>query len=159
MIMKSVLKVIVFGTILLGLSSCATIVGGSKYIARVIVANRPNASITYQGVAMGSGTAVMKVPRSKANTFSVSVKEEGYNEQIFNFTQRTFRGWAFFGTIVGWTGVAGGIPLPWGVVVDLSDGSLWKPSILEKGVSKMDYKNYVYSLNYKAEKSTVIVLK
>ena len=157
--MKSILKVIAFGMMLLGLSSCGTIVGGSKYIARVIIPNRPNASITYQGVVLGSGTAVMKVPRSKANAFSVSVKEEGYNEQVFNFTQRTFRGWAFFGTIVGWTGLAGGIPLPWGVVVDLSTGSLWKPDISEKGVSKMDHKNYIYSLDYKAEKSSVVVQK
>ncbi len=157
--MNSVLKVIAFGITLLGLTSCATIVGGSRYIARVIVPNRPNATIKYQGIILGSGTATMKVHRSKANAFSVSVKEDGYNEQTFNFSQRTFRGWAFFGTIVVWTGAAGSIPLPWGAVVDLSTGALWKPNINEKGVSKMDHKNYIYSLDYKAEKSNVVVQK
>ena len=149
-----------FGVVLLGLSSCATIVGGSKYYARVIVPNRPNATIKYQGIVQGSGTAILKVNRSQANGLLLSVKEDGYDEQVFRFTQRTFRGWAFFGTIVLWTGLTpGGIPLPWGMVLDGIDGSLWKPSIGEKGISKMDHKNYIYTLDYKAEKSIVAVQK
>lgn len=142
---------------LLGLSRCGTIVGGSKYYARVIVPNRPNATIKHEGLVKGSGTAVLQVKRSKANALSITVKEEGFDEQEFLFTQRTFRGWAFLGTIVGWTGTASGIPLPWGIVVDLSTGSLWKPNLQEKGVSKMDYKNYIYTLDYNPKPSTVAV--
>ena len=155
--MKTVLRLFAFGFILLGLSRCGTIVGGSAYYARVIVPNHPNAVIKYEGLAQGSGTAIVKVKRSKANSLSLSVKEEGYDEQVFPFKQRTFRGWAFIGTIVTWTGMVSGIPLPWGLVVDLSDGSLWKPNLLEKGVAKMDHKNYIYTLDYTPKPSTVVV--
>lgn len=157
--MRTILKTVILGVILLGQSSCATIVGGSKYYARVVVPNRPNAMIKYEGISVGSGTAVFPVKRSSANALSITVKEDGYDEQVFKFTQRTFRGWAFVGTIVTWTGLAGGVPLPWGMVVDLADGSLWKPSIAEKGVDKMDLKNYIYTLEYTAPKSLVVVSK
>jgi hypothetical protein len=134
------------------LSSCATIIGGSKYYAHVKLPDHPLAKISYKGEFQGTGQAMIKVKRSEADKLSIVVKEEGLNEQTFNFTSRSFRGWAFVGTIVGWTGLIGGIPLPWGVAVDLSTGALYKPNTKEKGVSKMDYKNYNYVLDYKGSK-------
>jgi hypothetical protein len=41
-----------------------------------------------------------------------------------------------------------GIPLPWGIVVDFATGALWKPNVGEKGVTKVDFKNYNYEVKY-----------
>jgi len=130
------------------LTSCATIIGGSKYYAHVKVDDYPNAKIEYKGTYQGAGNAVIKTKRAEANKFSVTIKEDDCETQTINYTQRIFRGWAFAGTIVGWTGIISGIPLPWGVAVDLSTGALWKPDITEKGVTKTDYKRYNYIIDY-----------
>lgn len=129
-------------------SSCATIVGGSKYYANVMVRNNPHAKITYQGTFRGTGTATFKVKRSEADKFFFTVKEEGCEEQKFTYTSRTFRGWALAGTIFGWTDTIDGVPVPWGLAVDLATGALWKPNTAENGVVKQDYKNFVYSVHY-----------
>ncbi len=130
-------------------SSCATLIGGSQYYAKVQVPNHPNATIEYKGMYQGTGEATFKASRRNANKFSVTIKEDGCDAQTNNFTQRTFRGWAFVGTLLGWTGITnGGIPLPWGVVLDAVTGAWWKPDINEKGVIKQDYKHYVYQINY-----------
>ena len=130
------------------MTSCGTIVGGSKYYAHVVVADRPNAKIVYNGEFKGTGIATFKVKRKEANKFSFTVKEDGCNEQKFDYTSRTFRGWAFVGSLFGWTGLIVGVPAPWGVATDLITGSLWKPDTAEKGVSKEDYKNFKYLVNY-----------
>ncbi len=130
------------------LTSCATIVGGNKYWAHVEVSNHPSANITCNGEVKGKGTAVFKVKRTQAKRLSIMVKEEGCDEQTFSFTRNTFRGWAFAGTIVTWTGLISGIYVPWGVIVDLANGALVKPNVNEKGVSKIDYKNFKYVLEY-----------
>ena len=135
------------------LTSCATIVGGSKYYAKVHVPNHPTAKIeyknAYQGMGeVGTGEVVFKVDRKEAKNFSVTVKKDSCETQTQHFTQRKFRGWAFFLTIVGWTGIINGIPIPWGVAVDVATGALWKPDINEKGVSKQDYKHYIYRIDY-----------
>jgi hypothetical protein len=130
-------------------SSCATIIGGSKYYAHVYVENHPNASISYKGVSGGYGSAVFKVPRSEANHFTITVSEENCAKQNFTFQQRKIRGWALAGTILGWTSIISGIPVPIGLFVDLGTGALWRPDIMEKGVSKIDIKNYNYIItNY-----------
>jgi len=130
------------------LTSCATIMGGSKYYAHIKVEDHQNAKIEYKGTYQGVGNVVIKTKRAEADNFSVTIKEDNCETQTINFIQRVFRGWAFAGTIVGWTGLYNGIPLPWGVVVDLATGALWKPDINEKGVIKMDYKHYNYLIDY-----------
>lgn len=130
------------------LQGCATIAGGSKYFAHVTVKDHPNATIEYKGIEQGTGSATFKVPRAKANKFSVTVKEDGYEEQTFSFKKHAFRGWAFAGTFITWTGLIGNVPIPWGVAVDFATGALWKPSKKEKGVQQIDYKNFKYVLDY-----------
>lgn len=130
------------------ITSCATIVGGSKYYAHVKVKDHPNATIEFQGVSQGTGDAVFKVKRAKANKLSITIKEDGCESQTVNYTERTFRGWAFAGTVIGWTGIIGNVPLPWGVAVDLATGALWKPNITERGIKKIDYKHYNYLIDY-----------
>jgi hypothetical protein len=132
------------------MTSCATIIGGSKYNAHITVKDRPNATITYKNGLVGKGTASIKVPRREANQFYLKIKEEGCKTQIDSFTTRSFRGWALAGTLIGWTGVTTtGIPLPLGLGVDLATGALWKPNVSEKGITKLNSKNYNYLINYK----------
>ena len=140
------------------LTGCATIVGGSKYYAHITVKEHPRARIEYNGAFVGNGFALVKAPRAMANRFSLTIKEEGCEEQTFNFIQRKFRIGAFAGTLVGWTGVYQGVPLPWGIALDLTTGSLWKPSIEERGIFKIDYKHYNYLLDYEGCKSPVLRL-
>jgi hypothetical protein len=130
-------------------NGCATICGGSNYIAHVKVLNHPNAKVSNEGMFEQTGNATFKVKRSNANKFIVVVREEGCATQTIKYTQRTFRGWAFVGTIVTWTGLSSGVPLLWGLALDLSTGALWKPSATETGIMKIDSKNYFYNVEYK----------
>jgi hypothetical protein len=82
------------------LASCATICGGSKYNANILVNGRPNAQIFHQGQAVGNGSASIKVNRRDANKFILTVKEQGCQDQTFRYTSRTFRGWALVGSIL-----------------------------------------------------------
>lgn len=142
------------------MTSCATIIGGSKYWAKVQIVDHPNAKIEYKGEYIGTGVATILAKRSEANRFSLTIKEEGYETETKNFTQRTFRGWAFAGTVIGWTGltVNGGpwLPIPFGVIVDGATGAWWKPNVKEKGVYKQDYKHYNYQVEYTGTKTKTL---
>jgi hypothetical protein len=128
-------------------SSCATIAGGSKYWAHVYVPNHPTAEIKHEGRQIGNGSAIIKLPRSEAKSLSFTVNENGYEEVTFSFKSNLLRGWALAGTILTWTGSIGGVPIPWGVLVDASTGALVKPDHRnEAGVSKIDHKNFRYTL-------------
>lgn len=144
----------------LSLSSCATIIGGAKYNAKVQVPGHPNAVITVDGENKGQGEASFLVKRRNANKLAITVQEDNCEPETTTFTRRVFRGWTFAGTVLGWTGVIPNtyIPLPWGVAVDAITGAWWKPDINEKGVSRIDYDHFLYTINYKAipKKETVI---
>lgn len=150
--MKKLFFILLCATTTLLVSSCATIIGGAKYNAKVQVPNHPNATIIVNGQYKGTGEANFPVQRRHANELSITIEEENYEPETTVFTNKTFRGWAFVGTIVGWTGYITNpfILLPWGVVVDAATGAWWKPDITEKGVSKIDYDNFLYTINYNA---------
>ena len=158
--MKKGLLLFVFSVaVALSFSSCATIIGGAKYNAKVQVPNHPDASISVNGEYKGQGEANFLVKRRDANKLNITVQEENCEPETTHFTKRAFRGWAFVGTLVGWTGLTPNyIPLPWGVVVDACTGAWWKPDVSEKGVSKIDYDNFLYTITYKAipKKESVI---
>ena len=148
---KSTLLILLFVVIALSFSSCATIIGGAKYNAKVQVPGHPNATISVDGQYKGQGEANFLIKRRDANKLNITVQEENCEPETTHFTKRAFRGWAFVGTLVGWTGITpNNIPLPWGVVVDACTGAWWKPDINEKGVSKIDYDHFLYTINYKA---------
>ena len=150
--MKNLFYFLAMITVTFSVTSCATIIGGSNYWAKVQVPNHPNAKIEYKGNYVGSGEALFKAERRKANRFAVTIKEEGCEPETKQFTKRKFRGWAFFGTLVGWTGLSvnGGawLPIPFGVILDGATGAWWKPDLHEKGVRKEDYKHYIYQVDY-----------
>ena len=130
------------------LSSCATIVGGNTYYAHVEVIGKPKAEIIHNGVTVGVGKAVIKVKRSDANRFSVRVRQKECDERIFSYRSRSFRGWAFLGSLLTFTGLINGVPIPYGLVVDVASGALWKPNVAEKGIVKLNYRHYRYIINY-----------
>ena len=154
--MKKVLQLLVVAIGILSLSSCGTIVGGSKYYAKVKVENNRDAKIYYKGSYKGAGEASFKVKRRDADEFSVTIKEEGKEDYIASYTEKSFRGWAFVGSLM-WTGLTtGGIPLPWGLAVDIPTGALWKPDISEKGVDKEDMKHFVYNVQLPESKKVEV---
>ena len=156
---KSLLLAIASAAFAFLFSSCATIIGGAKYNAKIQVPNHPTATITVNGDYAGQGEANLLIKRRDADKLTVVVKEEGYESETTNYTRKKFRGWAFVGTLLGWTGVIEpGIPLPWGVVVDAATGAWWKPDETEAGVRKIDYDHFLYIINYgnKIEKKKAI---
>jgi len=147
------MKKLIYLPMLLLLTSCATICGGQKYYAKVFVPNCPDASIQYNGTYVGNSSAQFPVKRRDANKVVLTVTHPQYETEEFRFHDRQFRGWAFVGTVLGWTGITQtGLLLPWGIVVDGLTGSWWKPSVYESGISKIDNKHYTYTLNYKKTK-------
>lgn len=146
---KSLLLVIASVAFVFMFSSCATIIGGAKYNAKIQVPNHPTATITVNGDYAGQGEANILVKRKDADKLTVTVKEENCEPETTRFNSKSFRGWAFAGTVLGWTGlIEPGIPLPWGVVVDGCTGAWWKPDETEPGVRKIDYDHFLYIINY-----------
>ena len=146
---KSLLLAVASAAFAFTFSSCATIIGGAKYNAKIQVPNHPTATITVNGDYAGQGEANILVKRKDADKLTVTVKEENCEPETTRFNSKSFRGWAFAGTVLGWTGlIEPGIPLPWGVVVDGCTGAWWKPDETERGVRKIDYDHFLYIINY-----------
>ena len=126
-------------------SGCATIFGGSKYYAHVVIVNNEKLDIYYQGELKGKGDAAFKVKRKDANDFTVILKKENCPDEITTFSKRRFRWW--FLLMEPWL-IINYTPIPIGFIIDGATGAYWKPSTKEKGVSKMDYRNYRYNIIY-----------
>ena len=104
--------------------------------------------IIYKGQVAGIGSAMIKVRRAEANNFTFLLREDSCDDRVYNFTSRKFRGWAFVGTVLLWTGMIEGIPVPWGVALDLSTGAIWKPDVKEPGVTQESIKTFKYQVYY-----------
>lgn len=143
-------------------SSCATIVGGSRYRASVLVNGSPEADIIYKGGFIGRGNAMIYNRRDNANKFSFTVKQKGCADQTFSYTSRSFRGWACAGTVFTFTS---SIYIPYGLVIDLATGAFWKPDDSDPSIVKQNYKSFQYIVNYtgcknnKNEKIDIVYLK
>lgn len=133
--------------ILFSFSRCATIIGGSKYNANVIVRNHPQASIQHNGVSYGYGIASIKLPRNKASELTFVVKEEGCEEQTFTYSSKVIRGWALVGSLLFWTGTPP-LPIPYGGILDFATGAVYKPDVKEPSITKNDYNSFNYALDY-----------
>ncbi|MGB0166133.1 MAG: hypothetical protein ACPF8V_04695 [Luteibaculum sp.] len=122
------------------LSSCATLVGGSRYNAFVQVSNVKDVTVTFptgRQVKSGMGTTWK---RKDANSFSFLVSKEGCEVQEYKYITREFKSGALVGTLVLF-----GLP---GLIVDAAFASWWEPNEMEKGIVKADYKNFVYQVDY-----------
>lgn len=132
-------------------SSCATLLGGSHYVAKVVVPGHPDALITANGDVKGRGEVSFDVKRRDADKLSVLVEEPGCEPELYSFYSKVFRGWTFAGSLFLLTTVTtAGVPLPIGVAVDGIAGAWWKPDIEERYVSRQGYDHYIYTLPYRA---------
>lgn len=102
------------------------------------VKGKPNTNIYYKNAFKGKGLAVLKIKRSEANNFAITLKEDSCQELTFNYTSRTFRGFAFGAT--AFTGI--------GIVTDLLSGAVWKPDVSEDFISQIDFKTFNYTIYY-----------
>lgn len=128
-------------------SSCATIVGGSRYYANVTVEDHPDATIKYKGSVLGTGRTSLSIPRKDANKVVFTISKEGCEEKEYRFHRRVFRGWAFVGSLALMP-VADGVPIPITTIIDFATGSYYKPNVNNPYIYKDNYKNYNYSLRY-----------
>jgi len=146
-LIKKTSKLLFVIILITSFSSCATIFGGSRYVAKVHVPEHPDAKIEYEGRYIGTGEATVKVKRKNANNFKVNISKEGCRDETKRFYERSFRGWAFVGSLVTFTTFTP-LPIPWGVALDAALGAWWKPDVEEKGVLKQDINNYYYRIDY-----------
>lgn len=125
-------------------SSCATLVGGAKYNARVRVPDHPNAKININGQYRGNGEATMLINRKEANMLNVTIQEGNDEPQTTVFSGRKFR----TGTLIADLFLP---PFPpfGAIIIDAISGSWWRPDESEIGVSRIDVDNYQYIVNYR----------
>lgn len=111
---------------------------------------------------MGKGNAYVKIKRKDANKVHFVVREEGYEPETFSFYGRRFRTGNFIGSLLltdvlffysldeygNKDHISFALPLPIGVIVDACTAAWWKPDDLEKGVTQLDYDNFLYTLEY-----------
>lgn len=138
-------------------TSCATVFGGSNYNANVSVKDHPNAVIKHNGVMQGTGAAVIIAKRVRANNFIISVQDGNCPMKTDTFIGRSFRTGAFIASIILATGSI--IPIPWGGAIDFITGSVWKPNDIEVGVTKTDYRNFNYEIDYSSCPVTANTIK
>lgn len=74
------------------LTSCATICGGRKYHAQVMIPNCPDAEVSYNGTFIGNSSAKFTVKRKDANKVVLSVNHPSYDPRVYTFDERSFRG-------------------------------------------------------------------
>lgn len=134
---------------LIFLSSCATIFGGSSYLAEVTVKDHPKMKISYRGKEIGKGHAFIHIRRKNADKVAFTLSQKGYETSTVYFNRRSFRGAALVGSLLSPTYL---YIIPIGVIVDASTGSFWKPNLFERGVSKINYNHYRYLLEYTGKK-------
>ena len=120
------------------MSSCATMFGGSKYRAHVKVPNHKDVTLTVDGREMGAkGEATKLVKRNKSLT--IEIEKEGCKD-----FQRTYDNKVRVGTevlsFVSW----------WftGLILDFATGSAYKPDCDDPDVSKESIKDFHYVIDY-----------
>ena len=142
---KTLFTLFLCATISLLFTSCAAIFGGAQYNARVKVPDHPNAKISINGQYRGNGEASMVIKRKEANMLNITVQEGDDEPQTTVFNNRKFRAGAFiFDLLLGWVP-----PIPVGIIVDGATGAWWKPDVKDPWITKIDRKNYLYTITYK----------
>jgi hypothetical protein len=156
----SIFQLFLAFSIIIFATSCATVFGGSTYNAHVSVKDHPNAVIKHNGIMQGTGSAVIVAKRARANKFIMSVQDGNCPMKTDTFIGRSFRTGAFLASLILATGATStGIPIPWGIGIDFLTGSVWKPNDREVGVTKTDYRNFNYEIDYSSCPATISTIK
>jgi hypothetical protein len=136
--MRNASKIFATLLVIVSMSSCATMFGGSKYRAHVKVPNYPDAQITVDGRKTGAGGEATKlVKRNKSLT--VEVEQEGCKD-----FQRTYDNKVRVGSevlsFVSWGLV--------GLILDFATGAAYKPDVDDSDVEKVGIKDFNYVIDY-----------
>lgn len=129
------LRLSLLTVIAIGLTACATLVGGGSSQGVSVSSEPSGASFTVKsssGMQMASGTTPQMIQLPRKNEYSIEFSVPGYRSQSVALTKGV-NGWVFGNFIIGW------IP---GLIIDFVTGSANKlePSLvqvaLQRGVAE-----------------------
>jgi len=117
--MKLLLHALLFASTSIFLSSCATLLNGTK--DRIVInSTPPDADVYIDGKQMGKSGQDIILKRKFTNTRQVSLLKEGYDELNFGIDQKIAGAY--------WLGfLGGGIPM----IIDIATGAALKPKQTE----------------------------
>ena len=118
-------------------NSCGLMFGGSKYMGKIEVKNKPNAEIVWNGNTIGKGSAEFLFPRQE--NLRLEIKQEGCPTKNVVFPNK-FRTGNFILSVVSWSLLGG--------VLDLATGAAYKPDNDIPGVIQNNTKSFAFNINY-----------
>ena len=117
-------------------SSCGVMFGGSRYEAKIVAKDRPNADIYVNGEKVGRGVATGLYKRNKS--LKVELKEDGCETTVKNY-ENAFRTGNFILSVISW-GIIG-------IAVDLGTGASYKPDHRHNPeIKKVSDKTYEFNV-------------
>jgi hypothetical protein len=132
------IKSIMILSVMVSLSSCCTIFGGSRYNATITAKDHPKATIFVNGEKAGVGMVTGTYFRKQ--TLQVELRQEDCDPKRESFLPSFRAGTLALSFIT--TGIIG-------LGIDLGVGSCYKPPYnYNKHVKKIDMKNYEYTIEY-----------
>lgn len=124
--------------LMLLMSGCGVMFGGSKFSGSIIAKDHPKADIYVNGNKIGQGTAVSLFPRNRP--LAVEMRQEGCEPKTQTF-DNTFRAGNFVLSLLMWGLV--------GIAIDLGTGASYKPDhVSNPAIEKMSDKNFVFTVDY-----------
>ena len=117
-------------------SSCGVMFGGSRYEAKIVAKDRPNADIYVNGEKVGRGTASLMHKRNKSMT--VELKEDGCDTTTKVY-DKAFRAGSFILSAFTWGLI--------GIGIDLGTGASYKPDHKHDAtIKKLSDKTYQFEV-------------
>ncbi|CAM3451615.1 PEGA domain-containing protein [Flavobacterium longum] len=117
-------------------SSCGVMFGGSRYEAKIVAKDRPNADIYVNGEKIGRGTATGIYHRNQP--LKVELKEDGCETTAKTY-DKSFRTGNFILSVISW-GLLG-------IIVDLATGASYKPDHRhDPSIKKVSDKTYQFEV-------------
>lgn len=137
---KTLFITILCATFGLLFTSCATLVGGAKYNARVQVPNHPDAKITVNGQYLGNGQVTASLKRKECDHLNIIVQEGDDEPQTACFSGNKFRTGTLIADIL--------VFFPGGIIIDAITGAWWRPDESDARITRENVKNYLYTIPY-----------
>ena len=148
-----IIQMLTIAVMLLSATSCGTLIGGARYNAHVSVVDHPDASIYYLGEKKGVGSTTFLVKRHQANKLKITIREDGCPDYTHMFDSKVVRLGPVIGSasellqiIAASSGAV--IVIPLGTIIDLASGGYFKPNEMHPDITKIDYDNFQYKLDY-----------
>jgi len=122
----------------ISLTSCGVMFGGSKYNAKIVAKNLPNAEIYVNGDKAGNGIVTNSYYRNRP--LEVEIRQEGCEDYKKTY-HKTFRTGNFILSTISW-GIIG-------IGVDLGTGASYKPDPKgESSITKLSDKDFHFNVQH-----------